>query len=434
MTRKGVAESSNAYLLNFSRDISVNEIERGFRQHYCGWLQPVMPLVLDGEVDYALSSANLTADDQTRFALRLRVCLIANGLTLVDNDGRVTPAWISRTLAAKLGANEVGIPVAPDILFITVDCGGWPEPIHNLATIVSSLTVGFPVVILVALTIGERGSPRDSQYTECVRVGNVSSIYSDRSSLAADIMTVLATRVNSLTNKLSYQLVSPVTKFRSSPSVFSLLAPSFESKLAFNFDTGNRHLSTRVAGNSAIPPTTFMRTSYPSLAVRQEIVNYLFSPAVKSAISWFSGFRRVIYLNVRPYLSLPGIEQESGAHNWHRDFNPRGVCRGILYLSAVDETNGPFTYGLPAKAQTYPEIAEVKTVTGPSGTLILFDGNEILHKGGIPTSSERRVLDLSFVEALDDETEGAYFIGLNTWPSDRRGLDELANFLVTPEF
>jgi hypothetical protein len=107
--------------------------------------------------------------------------------------------------------------------------------------------------------------------------------------------------------------------------------------------------------------------------------------------------------------------QLQGTRQWHTDTEDERMLRIIIYLNDVGEGGGSFQY-LPAhstlqaaKAIGYahgylsdPQLSRVaptelwKSVHGPQGTMIIFDGTKIFHRAQSPVNSERTSLTLSY--------------------------------------
>jgi hypothetical protein len=124
----------------------------------------------------------------------------------------------------------------------------------------------------------------------------------------------------------------------------------------------------------------------------------------------------IIVDKVYIYRSLVSHHQEQVSWMWHYDNHPNGILKVMIYLTDVAEWNGPFEYlrstgSLQAlriapkpllgytriSAQTLQQYLsngyERYKVTGPSGTMFLFDEN-IIHKANIPERGHRDVIVL----------------------------------------
>ena len=116
------------------------------------------------------------------------------------------------------------------------------------------------------------------------------------------------------------------------------------------------------------------------------------------------------------YRSLVTPRPPESSMLWHFDEHPKEMLKIMIYLSDVDEGSGPFTYlasPRPANAVNgarnpiggHSRVSEVRIanyvasgceirhVTGPRGTMILFHDNAI-HRGLPPTQSHRDVVVL----------------------------------------
>jgi hypothetical protein len=124
----------------------------------------------------------------------------------------------------------------------------------------------------------------------------------------------------------------------------------------------------------------------------------------------------VLVDKVYVYRSLVSHVKEQVSWTWHYDNHPVEILKVMIYLTDVSESNGPFEYlrssrtleGIyrtPAPLSGYgrastrevqcylAEGAESQKVTGPSGTLLLFDDN-VVHKANVAQSGYRDVIVL----------------------------------------
>lgn len=100
--------------------------------------------------------------------------------------------------------------------------------------------------------------------------------------------------------------------------------------------------------------------------------------------------------------------EREGSQLWHRDGHAGSKCiRAFIYLTDVDENNGPLCYAPGTQFGGYNDpntfannfldcpVADWVTFTGPKGTTILFD---ILgfHRGLKNISGERKVLCFTY--------------------------------------
>jgi hypothetical protein len=101
-------------------------------------------------------------------------------------------------------------------------------------------------------------------------------------------------------------------------------------------------------------------------------------------------------------------EATVGARQWHMDIEDDRMLRFLVYLCDVDETNGPFNYVPAGKSALAHERlryrsgymcddafgqavspAHQQAITGPFGTMIVFDGTRIFHRAHPPTNRDR---------------------------------------------
>ncbi|MSR78367.1 MAG: hypothetical protein EXS63_09135 [Candidatus Omnitrophica bacterium] len=143
------------------------------------------------------------------------------------------------------------------------------------------------------------------------------------------------------------------------------------------------------------------------------------------------------YMNL--WYTVPMTKAANYSQRWHRDPDDRKLVKLFLYLTDVDQGAGPFYYipgshgqgpygkVLPSKPpySTYPQEGKVekffskeqiRTCTGPAGTLIFCD-TKGLHKGGHATENPRILFNAVYL------TEGAI-------PAEKRKV----NFYVPKDF
>jgi hypothetical protein len=177
----------------------------------------------------------------------------------------------------------------------------------------------------------------------------------------------------------------------------------------FDRDVSNLHSSWDWAGNSVNSYGGDLRTGMPSQALQDELLE-LFS---QSDFEQF--FRGVLgcsidISNCRLVRSQPHSGVGIGPQSWHEDGCPSGIIRGVLYLTDVDETNGPFQYKDAANV--------AHTITGKAGDLLIFDAMKLPHRAMPPVSRERMAIDLVFMPRLADAKMRVISAGMNHWPSD----------------
>jgi ectoine hydroxylase-related dioxygenase (phytanoyl-CoA dioxygenase family) len=124
-------------------------------------------------------------------------------------------------------------------------------------------------------------------------------------------------------------------------------------------------------------------------------------------------FTRLVYMNL--WLNLPSRGPETLSQRWHRDPEDRKQVKLFLYLSDINEQNGPFCYMRDShhtgpfggifrqriNAGNYPEDGSLdgklprhlyQVCTGRAGTLIFCDTSGF-HKGGYVAEDKRLLLN-----------------------------------------
>jgi hypothetical protein len=178
---------------------------------------------------------------------------------------------------------------------------------------------------------------------------------------------------------------------------------------SFDRDVGNRHSAWDWAGNDIRPYTDDLRTGLPSAALVEDL------RALFTGEDFEAFFRGVLgcpvtVANVRLVKSVPHPGDGVGPQEWHRDGCPPGVIRGVLYLTDVDESNGPF--------QHKDESGSEHTVLGKTGDLLVFDAMRLLHRALPPIRNERKAIDLVFMPRLPGRELQIIVAGMNHWPVD----------------
>lgn len=124
----------------------------------------------------------------------------------------------------------------------------------------------------------------------------------------------------------------------------------------------------------------------------------------------------VVVDKVYVYRNPTSHQTPQGSWLWHYDNHPREIIKLMIYLTDVDQDGAPFQYlrsietkePLPGTVSPLYGTSRVTTstielhlangfeshkVTGPQGTLILFDNN-IIHKASLASKGHRDVLIL----------------------------------------
>ena len=183
----------------------------------------------------------------------------------------------------------------------------------------------------------------------------------------------------------------------------------WKDSLIFDGDVGNLHSAWDWAGNSIAPYSKDLRTAkMPSKIV--EDLEALFSQLDFDL--FFCGILGcpVMVVNCRPVQSTPHGAEGFGPQSWHEDGCPTGVIRGVLYLTDVDETTGPFQYKGPD--------GSINTVLGSTGDFLIFDAMRLSHRALPPSKKARTALDFVIMPRLEGEKMKVVVAGMNHWPAD----------------
>lgn len=177
----------------------------------------------------------------------------------------------------------------------------------------------------------------------------------------------------------------------------------------FDRDVGNLHPSWDWAGNSVYPYSEALRTGLPSPSLIEDLRTLFTGSDFEAFFRGVLGCTATI-CNCRLVQSLPHSDAGVGPQSWHQDGCPPGVIRGVLYLTDVDERNGPFQYK--------DEAGGVQTVVGHTGDLLIFDAMRLRHRALPPTHNVRAAIDLVFMPRLPGQVFQIVVSGMNHWPAD----------------
>jgi len=100
-------------------------------------------------------------------------------------------------------------------------------------------------------------------------------------------------------------------------------------------------------------------------------------------------------VNVRCFKTHPWAI-ETGPNEWHTDGFPLCIWKFLIYLSEVGAEKGTTELKL--------SDGSIASITGPSGTWLLFRNSEILHRGVAPSVGERLALEITIVPSLINDT------------------------------
>jgi hypothetical protein len=144
--------------------------------------------------------------------------------------------------------------------------------------------------------------------------------------------------------------------------------------------------------------------------------------ALRTATPYVAGLHPALLDIAEHYIGLPplylGVEAKvefptgsaTGVRNWHRDLEDVRLLKVLIYLSDVDEEDGPLEYlsreesrelvrqrvPLGIGSAWQPRMAATRAIVGPAGTAIFFDGSILVHRAKPPTRRMRRSLMYSY--------------------------------------
>lgn len=181
------------------------------------------------------------------------------------------------------------------------------------------------------------------------------------------------------------------------------------SPIDFDDDVGNKLEKLSWYGPGRRPFSLDMRSATPDVALMSALYDYIYHkenlPLFEAACK---GSPYVI--NARFFMSLPHVGDPVGPQTFHHDNAPPGLYRALIYLTDVHENSGPFEYE-GGNGRPIP-------VTGPSGTLIIFDANALMHRGRPPKTEFRKVVDITFAARPRGMQKQVCWASTNAWPLD----------------
>lgn len=184
------------------------------------------------------------------------------------------------------------------------------------------------------------------------------------------------------------------------------------SGLNFAHGTSNReHYRLDWVGNPVSPYSPDIQVARPDAEILREVYQLVYFTELRGIIESCLGTAFTVPC-CRCFKSLPTV-QGRGPQVYHRDNLPPGALRALIYLTDVGAESGPFEYQLPNSEKT-----EAVQVTGPAGTVLVFDADAITHRGSPPAQGTREVLDLVILPAVAGIEQHVIWPGLNHWPVD----------------
>jgi hypothetical protein len=187
------------------------------------------------------------------------------------------------------------------------------------------------------------------------------------------------------------------------------LAAHWRQTEVFDRDVSNLHSSWDWAGNSVKPYGSVLQTGMPSHELKSGLLALITSSYFEEFFKGVLGCL-VSIGNCRLVKSLPHSTLGVGPQSWHEDGCPAGILRGVLYLTDVSESNGPFQYK--------DKHSQVHTVLGKTGDLLIFDAMRLPHRAMPPTLGARMAIDLVFMPRLPGRNAELIAAGMNHWPAD----------------
>jgi len=193
------------------------------------------------------------------------------------------------------------------------------------------------------------------------------------------------------------------------------LTSQIKSSLEFNKDIEYFMPNYDWVGGRGKHPDVHNKTSRFSQESLKLIFRALYDEKPYSLIKSMLGSNFVTFVRCRK--SVPHEEVAVGSQAFHRDGNPPGILRGLLYLSDVTPDSGPFEVLLNPKKKA------VTQVIGPAGSLLIFDAQRYLHRGLPPQKVPRYALDIVFIPCSINTQPFVAHQCINSWPYDPYKFD-----------
>lgn len=134
-------------------------------------------------------------------------------------------------------------------------------------------------------------------------------------------------------------------------------------------------------------------------------------PHLPAAINGAPVLRRIAaYLGCTPTLSSLGVRRSQAGpatpsvQHWHRDYDDWHAAKLFVYLTDVDEADGPFELvpgshlergAIRARSYAAEDVRDAVSMRGPAGTTFLADVYGI-HRGRIPQRGGRLMLQIGW--------------------------------------
>ncbi len=160
------------------------------------------------------------------------------------------------------------------------------------------------------------------------------------------------------------------------------------------------------------------------------LANLLLSDAIIDTVnSYFGLYGRLVYCDIWHNIARYDHEPMLDSEQWHRDHEDKRLLKIILYLSDVEQSNGPLEYihgtqpggdheMLFSNDPPYSSCASEEQIrekisssqfyncVGKSGSLVFFDARG-LHRGGRAVSSPREVVVATYATdaCIDNSTK-----------------------------
>ena len=175
------------------------------------------------------------------------------------------------------------------------------------------------------------------------------------------------------------------------------------------FDAGVGNVDPRLDWNGAglVAWSEHVHAASLSTEDLQAIFELLYDGSLSQLIQGSAGYD-VAAISVRCLRFELGDEQDAPAEQLHREDEPPGVLRCVVYLTDVDGESGGFEYRLGD---------ETRRVSGAAGTAVLFDGKRVEHRWVRPGAAYE-VLDMTLTPRHKVLSRCVVAPGMNNWPVD----------------
>jgi hypothetical protein len=180
-------------------------------------------------------------------------------------------------------------------------------------------------------------------------------------------------------------------------------------ELDFSETTANQHIRLDWNGGSAVGWPDNVSLASVSQHGAQLLFEAMYSEPIARILR---SCMRSDYLvaSVKALRFEAGSAPEQDLERLHVDNTPAGALRAVVYLNDVEPQNGPL--------ECTKAPGTIQAVSGPAGTLIVFDGQRVSHRWIRPQDGAREALDIVLIPRERRMSRCVIWPGMNNWPVD----------------